>query len=107
MRSLARNRLTAKGKIAHPRHTHNCGILPHAKEAKMNAETTPTPPGEKQIKMSYHTSSDAVYSIGMIGAMVYYFKRATTPQERVTAFLKGLVWPGFLVYELFKFLEKE
>lgn len=73
----------------------------------MNVETTPTPPGEQKIKMSYQTSSDAVYSIGMIGAMVYYFNRATTPRERVAAFFKGLVWPAFLVYGLFKFLEKE
>jgi hypothetical protein len=73
----------------------------------MNAETTPTPPGEKKIKMSYQTSSDAVYSFGMIGAMVYFFKCATTPRERVAAFFKGLVWPAFLVYGLFKFLEKE
>jgi len=50
--------------------------------------------------------SDAVYGIGIIGAWVYYFKRATTNQERVIAFLKGLVWPAFLVYELFMFLDK-
>jgi hypothetical protein len=52
-------------------------------------------------------SPDAVYGLGLIGAWVYYFKRATTPQERLGAFFKGLVWPAFLVYELLKFLEKE
>lgn len=51
--------------------------------------------------------ADAVYGIGMFGAWVYYFKRATTTEERVKAFLKGLVWPAFLVYELFVFLDKE
>ncbi len=51
--------------------------------------------------------SDAVYGIGLIGAWVYYFRRATTTQERVQAFFKGLVWPAFLVYELFVFLEKK
>jgi hypothetical protein len=50
---------------------------------------------------------DAVYGIGMIGAWVYYFKRATTTQERVQAFLRGLVWPAFLVHDLLVFLEKE
>jgi hypothetical protein len=49
--------------------------------------------------------ADAVYGIGMIGAWVYYFKRANTPQERVQAFFKGLVWPAFLVYDVFRFLE--
>ena len=50
---------------------------------------------------------DAVYGIGMIGAWVYYFRRATTNQERVLAVLKGFVWPAFLVYDLLTFLEKE
>ncbi|MBE0697070.1 MAG: hypothetical protein IH586_09115 [Anaerolineaceae bacterium] len=50
--------------------------------------------------------SSSVYGIGMIGAWVYYFKRATTTQEKVKAFLKGLVWPAFLVYDLYVYLEK-
>ena len=51
--------------------------------------------------------ADAVYGIGMIGAWVYYFQRATTTQQYVQAFFKGLVWPAFLVYDLLAFLEKE
>jgi hypothetical protein len=51
--------------------------------------------------------ADSVYGIGLIGAWVYYFKRATTTQERVQAFFKGLFWPGFLVYDLFEYLHKE
>ena len=50
---------------------------------------------------------DAVYGIGMVGAWVYFFKQAADNQERVLALLKGLVWPAFLVYGLFKSLEKE
>ncbi len=52
-------------------------------------------------------SSGTVYGLGLIGACVYYIGRATTPRERVVGFLKGLVWPAFMVYELFVFLEKE
>ena len=51
--------------------------------------------------------ADAVYAIGMIGAWVYYFKRASTTEERVLAVLKGFVWPAFLVYNVLAFLEKE
>ncbi len=51
--------------------------------------------------------ADAVYGIGVIGAWVYYLKRATTNQERVLGFAKGLVWPAFLVYALLLFLEKD
>ena len=51
-------------------------------------------------------SSDTFYAVGLFGAWVYYFKRATTTEERVKAFFKGLVWPAFLVYDLLVFLEK-
>ena len=52
-------------------------------------------------------SADAVYGIGMIGAWVYYFKRAETNEARVKAFFKGLVWPAFVVYDLLVLLEKK
>lgn len=51
--------------------------------------------------------SDSVYGLGLIGAWVFFFKRATTTEERIQAFFKGLFWPAFLVYELFVFLKKE
>jgi hypothetical protein len=53
------------------------------------------------------SSSDTFYGIGLIGAWVYYFQRATTNDERIKAFFKGLVWPAFLVHDLFVFLKKE
>lgn len=52
-------------------------------------------------------SSDAVYGFGVIGAWVFYIGRATTPREKVLGFLKGIVWPAFLVYEMLEFLNKE
>lgn len=51
--------------------------------------------------------ADAVYGIGMIGAWIYYFKHATTTEQRVQAFFKGFVWPAFLVYDLLVFLGQE
>lgn len=51
--------------------------------------------------------ADAVYGIGMIGAWVYYFKRAETTEARIKAFFKGLVWPAFVVYDLLVLLEKK
>jgi hypothetical protein len=52
-------------------------------------------------------SSETVYGLGLIGAWVYYIGRATTNQERIKGFFKGIAWPAFLVYELLEFLEKE
>jgi hypothetical protein len=51
--------------------------------------------------------SNAVYGIGLIGAWVYYFQRATTTQQRIEAFFKGLFWPAYLVYDLLVFLSKK
>ncbi len=51
--------------------------------------------------------SDAVYGLGLFGAWVYFIGRATTTEERIKGFFKGLVWPAFLVYELFVLLEKK
>ena len=62
---------------------------------------------KKPVVIRTGGGADAVYGIGMIGAWVYYLKRATTNQERVLAVLKGFVWPAFLVYALFVFLEKK
>ena len=61
---------------------------------------------EEEVKMQ-GGSSDAVYGLGLIGAWVYFIGRATTTQERIQGFFKGLVWPAFMVYELFQFLNKE
>ncbi len=45
-----------------------------------------------------------VYVLGFAGAVIYYISNATTFWIGVIGFLKALVWPGFLVYELLKFL---
>jgi hypothetical protein len=42
----------------------------------------------------------------MIGAAVYYIQHATTFWAGVWGFLKALVWPAFLVYELLRFLNR-
>jgi len=77
------------------------------KEKIMTDELKPTEEKKQKVEVKVQNNSDAVYGLGLIGAWVYFIGRATTPRERVEGFLKGLVWPAFLVYELFKFLHKE
>jgi len=48
--------------------------------------------------------SGMVYCLGVIGAAVYYIGNAATFWAGVLGFLKAIVWPVFLVYELLKFL---
>lgn len=47
---------------------------------------------------------NAVYGLGLIGAVLYYVQQANGLGEWIVALLKALVWPAFLVYELLKSL---
>jgi hypothetical protein len=47
---------------------------------------------------------DAVYGLGIIGALVYYIQQADGFWVGVLGVLKALVWPVFVVYDLLKFL---
>jgi hypothetical protein len=55
-------------------------------------------------KMQCSAPAGAVYGMGMIGAMIYYFSVATGFWMGVLGFLKAIVWPAFLVYEALKSL---
>lgn len=46
-----------------------------------------------------------IYGLGLIGAAIYFISQAAGFWEGVIGFLKAVVWPAFLVYELFKFLK--
>jgi hypothetical protein len=47
-------------------------------------------------------SGGAVYGLGMIGALVYFMRRAESGQDYVLAVGKAMVWPALLVYLAFK-----
>jgi hypothetical protein len=49
---------------------------------------------------------DAVYGLGLIGALVYYIHTASGFWVGVLGVLKALVWPAFVVYELLQFLAR-
>ena len=44
----------------------------------------------------------AVYGLGMIGALVYFFQAAGSRRDQALAFPKASVWPALLVYKLLK-----
>jgi hypothetical protein len=53
-------------------------------------------------KIKQNAPHSAVYGLGLIGAAVYYISVATGFWMGVLGFLKALVWPAFLVYEVLK-----
>jgi hypothetical protein len=48
------------------------------------------------------TTSGAVYGLGFIGALVYYWQHADGFWPHIGAVLEALVWPAFLVYDLLR-----
>lgn len=46
----------------------------------------------------------AVYGLGLIGALVWFWQQAHGLGEHVVAVLKAIVWPAFLVYDALKAL---
>ena len=46
----------------------------------------------------------AIYGLGILGALVWYWQQADGFWEHVFAIVQGLVWPAFMVYEVFKTL---
>ena len=48
--------------------------------------------------------ASAVYGLGFIGAVVYFISHATGIWIGVLGFLKAIVWPAILVYELMKYI---
>lgn len=45
-----------------------------------------------------------VYFFGGLGALIYYIQIAHGFWAVVLAFLKSIVWPALLTYDLFKFI---
>ncbi|MCL4385285.1 MAG: hypothetical protein M1479_08480 [Actinobacteria bacterium] len=63
--------------------------------------------GKKDVRR--HSGSGVVgvtYFMAFVGAAVFYIQPTTTFGAGLVGFLKALVWPGFLIYDLLKFLSK-
>ena len=73
----------------------------------MTTEMTTTNQEDGKVNVKVQSGSDAVYGLGMIGAWIFYIGRAKTPKDKVVGFLKGIVWPVFLVYEGLKLLQPQ
>ena len=46
----------------------------------------------------------AIYGLGIFGAWVFFCQQADTFWEYMFAILQGLVWPAFMVYDVFSAL---
>ncbi len=53
-----------------------------------------------------HASNGCIYGLGFIGSAIFFISQAGTFWQGVLGFLKALVWPAMMTYELFKYLIK-
>jgi hypothetical protein len=51
-------------------------------------------------------SGGAIYGMGIIGALVYFWQQADSFWEYVWAAVQGLFWPAVMVYEAFEALAR-
>jgi len=47
----------------------------------------------------------ALYFVGFIGAIIYFWGQASTFMDGIIGFFKACFWPAYMVYELFKYLQ--
>lgn len=55
-------------------------------------------------KMKGSSDWGAIYSIGVIGAVIYFFQRADGFVEVVVGLIKGVFWPGVIVHKVLELL---
>lgn len=70
----------------------------------MTSEPNVAEQKQHKTKVVYQRgASEAVYGLGLIGALVYYIGHAATFWLGVLGFLKAILWPALLVYEALKY----
>ena len=45
-------------------------------------------------------SAEAVYGLGLIGALVYYWQHASGFWPHIWAVIEAILWPAYVVYDL-------
>jgi len=78
----------------------------NTKEDKVNCDCCDS----KHWKYKHHhghsgSGGGAVYCLGVIGALVYYFPHVVTFQDGLMAIFKSLVWPAYLVFRALQLLK--
>ena len=60
---------------------------------------------KEKLKNCSTSSTSCTYFLGIIGAAIYFISHASCFWIGVLGFLKALIWPVFLVFEIMKYLE--
>lgn len=55
-------------------------------------------------RMKNRGGGEAVYALGILGALIYYITTATSFLMGLIGIFKAFFWPAFLVYHLMRYL---
>ena len=64
--------------------------------------TTGSPSRRRSANQASAGGGNALYGLGLIGALVFFCQQADSFGGYLLAILKALVWPAFLVYQAFQ-----
>ena len=70
----------------------------------MSTETS-TPRPQTIVRNVYRSGADAVYGLGLIGALIYNIQHAATLVMGLLGVLKAIVWPAMVVYQVLGMLK--
>lgn len=59
----------------------------------------------KDWKGMHSSGGGAVYSLGLIGALIYFLSNAHTIGQGLFGVIKAIIWPAIFVFKLFEFLK--
>lgn len=57
------------------------------------------------VREKINGGGEAVYGLGLIGALFYFIQQSNTLAELLIAIIKSLLWPAFVVYHILDFLK--
>ena len=66
------------------------------------SDNTAASPRTRTNNQASAGGGNAVYGLGLIGALVYFWQQADSFGGYLLAILKALAWPALLVYEAFQ-----
>ena len=67
----------------------------------------PTPPPPPAPKPSSSPAGGVIYGLGLIGALVWFWRRSHGVKGHALGALKAIVWPAILVHDAFKALQRD
>jgi hypothetical protein len=60
--------------------------------------------GNSNSSANNNAAGGAIYALGIFGAWVWFWQQADGFWEYVLAIIQGLLWPAWMVYEVFEAL---